>query len=167
MALKRLVENELVEDKLPYLDQYIMDNPEEAEVAVIVTSVVRRPKGFLIKTAKFIGFVFHNSQQGQFLAEALTAWYGRTTVSFPLFCVPDSDGKTILAVDDELKPSTWNKKGNEYTQSLGKKRTSSLKKEKVNPLLPSPQVKNGSTGDNETNSTELSTREEEEEAMTY
>lgn len=161
MVLKRLVEEQSVPSKLPYLDEYIMNNPEEVNVAVIVQSVVRRPKGFLIKTDKFIGFVFHNSNQGQFLSEALNAWYGRTAVSYPLYCVPDEEGKTILAVDDELKPSNWNKSGNEYTQSLGKKRSSSSKKKVPNPLLPSPQEKNGFTEEKEIYTGELSTEEEE------
>lgn len=145
MVLKKLVESSVESsgERKPYLNDYLMDNPEEIGQATIVTKVVKRLKGWLICTDKYTAFIFNKTKIADYLTEALDSWYGRKAVSYPLYCIPDENGKPELAVDDEQKPSFWAKDGHEYSQSLGKKATSSSKKKTQNPLLPSPPVING------------------------
>lgn len=167
MALKRLVEEDTeTSGKLPYVDEYVADNPDKIDIAELVEELVKRPKGWLIKTKVFIGFIFHGDKQGAYLSEALTSWYARTAIAYPLYAIPTDKGKTVLAVDDEMAPVNWNKDGNVYKViSKKKSKGTGLKEKKSNPLLPPPSSprKQSSTKEEETNMDESYTEEEQEE----
>lgn len=165
MVLKRLVEDDAsTSGKLPYVDEYVTDNPDKIDVAELVEELVKRPKGWLIKTKVFIGFVFHGDKQGAYLSEALSSWYARTAVAYPLYAIPTEQGKTVLAVDDEMSPVNWSKDGNVYKVVTKKKKTGSgLKEKNSNPLLPTPSSpkKNSTTAEKRISDTDSYTEEPE------
>ena len=145
MALKKLVDSPSKQDgeRKPYLNEYLLDNPDEIGQATLVTKLCKRLKGWLICTDKYTAFIYSKSTVSVYLEEALNSWYGRKAIAYPLYCIPDDNGKPELAVDDEMKPVIWDKDGHEYFQVIGKKTSSSSKKKAQNPLLPSPPVVNG------------------------
>jgi|SRR5689334_1559122 hypothetical protein len=154
MALKRLTTEETTSENLPWVADYVMDDPERIDTALWVEEVFQTPKGYLIITSEFKGFVFTNSSMYKFLAEALELWIGKLVDPTPLFAVAGKSGKVELAVDDEMPKSYWTKDGRRWIQKRGKDKASGLKQEIVNPLLSSPSRTSGTPKGKRTTATD-------------
>lgn len=154
MALKRVSTEVTSSDDLPWVSEYVMEDPTRIETALWVEEVYQTPKGYLVITSQFKGFVFVNSAMFKFLQEALEMWLGKVVSSYPLFAIASKSGKIELAIDDEMPHSFWTKDGRRNIQKRGKSKDSGLKVVISNPLLPSPSQTSGGSKGRKTTDTE-------------
>lgn len=140
MVLKRIETTESRSDDLPWVGDYVMDNPERIGTALWVEEIFQTPKGYLVVCSDFKGFVFRDSAMFKFLGEALELWLGKVVDPNPLFAIAAKSGKIELAIDDEMPKSYWSKDGRRWIQKRGKDKASTFKPTTVNPLLPSPSL---------------------------
>jgi hypothetical protein len=153
MALQIIGTPERNDDDIPWVNEYI-DLGGEPDTASIVTKIVKTPKGFMVLTDEFKGFLFVKSAIYGFLAEALDTWKSNATINYPLFAVAGSNGKINLAVDTELEPTVWieETKNKAWSQKVKKKKGNGSTPAKSNPFLPTPPPTDIRTRKNSTQS---------------
>lgn len=139
MALKPIMNLDISESDLPWVNEYL-DNDGEVGDSTIVTKVYYSSKGCTVYGDSFRGFLFKDSAIYGFLKEALEVWVKMPEKNAPLFMIACKGGKVNLALDDEAGFSIWkqHEKGKQYTQCLPKDGTPGLTVPPSNPLLPNP-----------------------------
>lgn len=148
MALKFISPNDSENNEdLPWVNEYLNTVGQVGDSSV-VRRIVQTPKGYLIISSSFKGFVFNKSTMAKHLTEALAVWITNQTINYPLFAVAVAGGKLQLAIDDEMESSQWLKDNNSWEQRLKKVRGSGYLEEPSNPLLPTspPTSLNGKRG---------------------
>lgn len=145
MSLKRIRTESSNSDELPWVSDYVMEDPERIDTALWTEEIFQTPKGYLVVTSSFKGFIFTNSSMFSFLREALELWIGGVSTPYPLFAIASRSGKIELAIDDEMPRSWWTKDGRRWIQKRGKDKGSSLTSPPVNPLISSPSQTSGGT----------------------
>lgn len=143
MVLKRIQTGAVSSDNLPWVGDFVMEDPERIDLALWVEEVFQTARGYLVVTEQFKGFVFADSAMFAFLREALEVWTGSMVDPSPLFAIASKSGKIELAIDDEMPKSFWTRDGRRWIQKRGKSKGSSLTEPRVNPLLPSPSRASG------------------------
>lgn len=134
-------------DQKPWLEDYLDSCENDEDVVSFVTRIVPRPKGFLVETEAYLGFMFKGTSMYSHLSEALEIWQTDGCSTFPLFGMPDSNGKLIVAIDDEGEETTWlADKSGKRIKAYAQQRINLKKLSGSNPLLsdkkpPSPSHK--------------------------
>jgi hypothetical protein len=145
MALKKVVTEDKSSDDLPWVSEYVMEDSNRINTALWVEELFQTPRGYLVVTSQFKGFVFVNSAMFNFLKEAIELWTGSVVSPSPLFAIASKSGKIELAIDDEMPRSFWSRDGRRWIQKKGVSKVSSLTEKPVNPLIPSPSQTSGGT----------------------
>lgn len=156
MALRRIVTEKVSSDELPWVSDYVMEDPERIDSALWVEEIFQTTRGYLVVTEQFKGFVFVNSAMFTFVKEALELWTGKVVDPFPLFAIASKSGKIELAIDEEMPRSYWTRDGRRWIQKRGKSKDSTSTEKRVNPLLPSPSQTSGGTKAKKTRDTDES-----------
>lgn len=136
-------------DDLPWVAEFLEQDEENEDVVTLVTQVIKTPKGFLIITELFKGFLYKDSAIYNFLSEAITTWVSNSTINYPLYAKPLNSGKLNLAIDDEEEPTVWicDQKNKKWSQKRKKGKDDGLKVQASNPFLPTPSpTMNGKKG---------------------
>lgn len=137
MALKFFEESNPTAGTLPFLDEYIKKakNLKTDTFEVNEISRVKSDKGYLIKTDKFIAFLWKNAKVTQQLIEALDFYINSGTGYAVVVYLPDTKKADFKMAVDFDKEVTWFTAKNGYTTTQEESSSQAIDPDK-NPFLP-------------------------------
>lgn len=130
--------------EVPWLKDFVVAGGDY-DRPIPVDCCINTPKGVLILTCDYKGFVFKGSQLFRDLLEALEE-YVDPKYTFPkLVSSGTEEGKILLGLDHDDQTATWRKESNKYFQRYDDPKFAREKElsRKRNPLLPNPPSQNG------------------------
>lgn len=142
MALKFVVSEESNSDDLPWLNEYLEENPEkEGKYVSAIQEFIIVPKGIMVISLDYKGFLFKDSKIYKFLVEAMDYWKvdPKNAQINGLFFTASS--KPNIAIDEEITDVTviFESKKRVTLRWGGKTKKSIGDNGDNNPFLPKPK----------------------------
>lgn len=115
MAIKFFDDEPTGSGLLPFAKEYLEENPKENKKEFLIEEIwrVQSDKGYMVRTDKFLSFLFKNQKTTKQILEALK-YYCEKQDGYALVCVLDKSAKNSVKIGVDFdKPTSWFTSGNE------------------------------------------------------